>query len=124
MQVVTPLIYRDFEFSFEDCSSRSLTVPDQTMTIREIMQRYASGASLGGSDTYYDEDDELPDYRTLDLAEIQEIKEYRDDLLKNIQATKSTSRTTSKDSDDASPKPIPFDYSPAAGAKTDGTNES
>ena len=38
--------------------------------------RYARGLPVGGrTDIVYDEDDTMPDYRTLDLTEIAELKQ-------------------------------------------------
>ena len=65
----------------------SATVPDQSMTINEIYQRYASGRSLSGvaSPVYDDDgsgkiqldfDDYMPDIATLDLADRQHVLEH------------------------------------------------
>lgn len=68
----------------------SLTVPDQTLSISEILRRYASGLSLGGGrvPTYESEgedfDQVVPDLRKMDLAEIQQIKEQNDAELMRI----------------------------------------
>lgn len=54
---------------------KSLTVPDDTMTISEIMLRFARGMPLGGrADVYYDEDNEFDTLKDYDLTEIQEMK--------------------------------------------------
>lgn len=57
----------------------SRTQADQTMTMRTMFARYAQGLPLNGvnSDMAYDKPDapEMPDYRTLDLVDIQHIKE-------------------------------------------------
>jgi len=56
----------------------SQTIPDQTMSIRTILDRYAKGLPVSGYKTpiYEDGDieDVLPDPRTMDLAERQEFK--------------------------------------------------
>lgn len=65
--------------NYETNDLPSETVPDQTMSIRTILDRYARGLPVGGQLTpEWQEDDEyndLPDPRTLDLAERQELKE-------------------------------------------------
>ena len=60
----------------------SKTVPDQTMTVREIMERYARGLPIGGSRLpSYDEEDDMPDIKTLDLTEREEYADlFRDEL--------------------------------------------
>lgn len=65
-----------FEKKYEKNSLPSMTIPDQTMDIRTILERYSRGLPVGGRlDEYYDEDDTMPDFRTLDLAEIQDLRE-------------------------------------------------
>lgn len=47
------------------------------MTVKEIMDRFARGLSVGGGrmDLYEGEEDNSPDFAHMDLAEIQEWKE-------------------------------------------------
>lgn len=62
----------------------SLTVPDQSMSIKEMISRHSRGlpikgvSGLTGYDTVTGEDsdfdDWMPDFRTLDLADIEEMK--------------------------------------------------
>lgn len=55
----------------------SLTVPDQSMSVQEILTRYAQGLPLGGQrvPVFLGEDDPLQgvDIRTLDLSEQAEV---------------------------------------------------
>jgi hypothetical protein len=64
--------YNDNEVILEP----SQTIPDQTMSIRELIKRYASGLPLGGSQNpiYEGEDGDGIDPRRLDLAERQELE--------------------------------------------------
>lgn len=68
-----------FEKNYEQNHEPSLTVPDQTMSIREILSRFASGLPVGGSkQPLYDEyesDEYIPDPRYMDLADRQEFAE-------------------------------------------------
>jgi hypothetical protein len=63
----------------------SETIPDQSLSIPEIIRRFASGLPLGGAKvTYYDEEDDIldgVDPRTLDISE-------KYDLLETIAAEK------------------------------------
>lgn len=53
----------------------SKTIPDQSMSMREIIERFAKGLSMDNARVpLYDEEDDMPDIRTLDLAEIEEYK--------------------------------------------------
>lgn len=54
----------------------SMTVPDQSMDIREILLRFQSGLPpLGMKVPLYNENDDTPDVRRLDLAEIEELRD-------------------------------------------------
>lgn len=72
----------EFPIQLEINTKPSLTVPDQTMTVREIMERYARGLPIGGSRLpSYDEEDDMPDIKTLDLTEREEYADlFRDEL--------------------------------------------
>lgn len=76
-KIRTPLSY-DCSLDVGEINTEpSLTVPDQTMSIREIMARYARGLPIDGArvEIWEGEDSDLPDPRTLDLAERQELAE-------------------------------------------------
>jgi hypothetical protein len=54
----------------------SLTVPDMSLSITELLQRQSAGLPLIGKRIpVFDPEDDLPDLRTLDLAEIAELKQ-------------------------------------------------
>lgn len=54
----------------------SLTVPDQSLSIREIIARNQAGIPLTGERIamYYD-DEEMPDLKKMDLSEIHELQQ-------------------------------------------------
>lgn len=83
----------------------SMTVPDQSMTIQEILQRYARGLPLGGQRVPMYEDDDIgamPDIHTMDLADRQEYFEsVREDVEK---IKRNYARAQSKTS---APTPVP-----------------
>lgn len=74
----------------------SKTVPDQTMSINEILQRYARGLPIEGAKVpMYDESDDpvyLPDPRTLDLTELQELRQEIVEELKSINQPKAPTK--------------------------------
>ena len=54
----------------------SMTIPDQTMSIRTIVDRYTRGLPVTGFTPIYDgEEFYMPDPKTLDLVERQELVE-------------------------------------------------
>jgi len=76
MKVKNSLNANTFEKKYKIFTQPSLTVPDQSMSIKTIIDRYTRGLPIGGRlDDYYDEDDIMPDYRTLDLSEIQQLQD-------------------------------------------------
>jgi len=92
------------EFNDDEVNNEpSLTIPDQSMGIRELIQRYASGLPLGGGKEpiYEGEEGDGIDPRRLDLAERQEMeiaarKELAEieERLKSSKAEKSKSKLT------------------------------
>lgn len=78
-----------FPKHYEVNNQPSETVPDQAMSIHEIMRRFASGLPLGGQrvELYEGEDHILEGInpKTLDLSEIQEITENAKEELYAIQ---------------------------------------
>jgi len=64
----------------------SQTVPDQTMSIREILTRYAKGLPIeSGKVPIYEGEDYTPDPRHMDLADRQEYMEYAKNQIREIQ---------------------------------------
>lgn len=81
----------EFPYDGEVNNEPSLTVPDQTMSIKTILERYARGLPIGGrTDEFYDEDDTMPDYRSLDLTEISELQKNVKDTIENYKNNVST----------------------------------
>lgn len=60
----------------------SETVPDQSMSIQEILLRHSRGLAINDARVpIFDEDNDLPDIRTLDLSERAEYAErYREEI--------------------------------------------
>lgn len=56
----------------------SMTVPDKTISLRELLLRHVQGMPLPnmpqGVQPYYNEEVEIPDLRKLDLTEIDELR--------------------------------------------------
>jgi len=76
--------------NYEVNTDPSETIPDQTMSIRTLLDRYARGLPIGGSkQPIWQDDDEyndLPDPRTLDLAERQELAELAKSELRTLKS--------------------------------------
>jgi len=89
MKVKNSLNANEFPKKYKTFTLPSLTVPDQTMSIRTILERYSRGLPVGGrTDLYYDEEDDLPDPRTLDLSERYELAEQFKNEINEVKSRK------------------------------------
>ena len=87
-QIRTPLNYNHEQEKYSESSKPSMTVPDQTMSMREMLSRYAKGLPIGGAkESIYDENEESwgINPKTLDLVDIQEIKRDNKERIENLQ---------------------------------------
>lgn len=99
------LNYHEFPSVGEVNDMPSLTVPDETMSIREILVRYAKGLPLGGAkvEIWEGEDNDLPDIRTLDISERAELAEIYTEEIKSI---RKASKKTKKDENENKPNTV------------------
>lgn len=73
MKIINLISYKRETGAFNN--EPSLFEPDQTMSIREIMERYARGLPIADQKTpIYLDEEEFPDLRKFDLVEIEEMK--------------------------------------------------
>lgn len=91
--------------------SPSQTIPDDTFTVSELLQRHASGLSLGGrSDAYFeqgmDENDfdslDINDRKNFDLTDIDEAKRVIEETEKASKGAKRQAKRQTKATDQAS----------------------
>jgi len=79
MKIKNMLNASEFDKNYEYNNQKSQTIPDQAMSIKEILARYSRGLPVEQFKPHYDEaentDDYFPDPRTMDLAERQEFAE-------------------------------------------------
>lgn len=92
--IKTPFNADFFGTQGETNTKPSLTVPDQTLPIRELLARFAKGLPVGVNTPIYEgEDNDLPDPRTLDLVDLQELKEHAKNEIQAIAARQSKKQT-------------------------------
>lgn len=86
MRIKTSMNASEFEKNYERNSKPGLTIPDQTMSIRTILERHSRGLPIDGVKVpiWDGEDNDLPDWRTLDLSERQMLKEQYTEELQSI----------------------------------------
>lgn len=82
----TPWNASKFPHKGEVNTQPSKTVPDQTMSIKEIMERYARGLPIeaGKVPIYHGEEDEIPDLKRMDLSERADYLEAVKDHVKDL----------------------------------------
>lgn len=84
----------------------SKTIPDQSLSVQEIMTRFAKGLSVGGAKVpvYHGEDEYLPEWKQMDLAEREEwINESKKDLA-DLKQQLNEKAAKQKKKDDQGPK--------------------
>jgi len=88
MILIKNYLNRDsFPKNYKVFTMPSETVPDQSLTMRQILDRYARGLPLEVKTPIWEEDDEfnpLPDVRTLDLSEKAEMLKNAQNELNDI----------------------------------------
>lgn len=89
------------QYDSHDCPGEtnpypSQTIPNEAMSIREIMIRYSRGLPIDGKVPIFDEENDLPDPRKLDLAEIQQLREEYEAELKQIKETQAKTEEARK----------------------------
>jgi len=97
MKIKNLLNAQDFEKSYEQSTKPSMTIPDQALTVKEILTRFARGIPVEQHTTIYEDvespDDFLPDPRTLDLAERQQYAEMVQEELNHIRSKAQSAET-------------------------------
>lgn len=68
-------IYQPHQTIEETNKKPSLVVPNEAMSIREILIRYSRGLPIDSKVPMYDEENLLPDVKYMDLADLQTMRE-------------------------------------------------
>lgn len=89
-KILTPLNYHENMYQGYQITEPSKTIPDQTLSIDQIMDRYAKGLPIGGINTapIYDEESSGINYKTLDQVDIQEMMRDANDTIRNFEEIK------------------------------------
>jgi hypothetical protein len=91
------------DYSGQTFTMPSLTIPDQTMSIRTILEKYARGENFNQRHPIFTEEDNTGlDIRKLDLSEIHELKQTNEKQIREYQellATKQAEKAK-KDEDE------------------------
>lgn len=76
----------------------SETIPNEALSVKELLQRQQRGLPLLGNKVpiYQGDDNDLPDPRTLDLAELQQLREEYTSQLHDIRQRKQKNEEQKK----------------------------
>lgn len=81
----------------EKVDSTSMTVPDQSMSVQEMVNRYNSGLPMRGQKVpIFNGEDPLPDISNMDLAEAQMVTEAIADQLADIKERINQAKTSAQ----------------------------
>lgn len=78
MEIKNPYNANKFARTYEINTQPSMTIPDMTMPLKELLDRFARGLPLEGKiqgEAQYHGDDMPPDLKRMDLTEIDELKQ-------------------------------------------------
>lgn len=96
----------------------SMTVPDQAMSIQEMLERFARGLPVGGARAaFYDEENDLPDLRTLDLEERAQLAMSYQDELRELRKGVQSPPPSPLPSPTDTPPPPPYTTAPPENPK-------
>lgn len=104
------LNYDHKKVRYQKFTQPSATIPDQSLSIREILLRHTSGRPIGNVYTpiYDGENYDMPDPRTLDLAERQQLaEEYKAEIADIAERRKPKPNPTSSSEPEPKPNPTP-----------------
>ena len=94
----------------EDIKGISMTVPDQSLTVREIMQKYVNGTlnDISTEGNYTEDDDDL---RHLDMSDIHDMAINSSNVIKeSVRKSKMSKLKLKKDEEVETERSIITDY--------------
>lgn len=71
-----------------DTGDTSLTVPNQAISVREIIRRFQQGLPLEGvinKEPIFEGEEDIPDFRGMDYTDLEDYKQNIADTLKKVQ---------------------------------------
>lgn len=90
-------------------NSPSLTQPNEVLSIKELLARHLKGIPVDssfGEGTYLGDDLDIPDIRSMDLSEIEDMRDqYRDAITRLTRKPKPADLEPPKPADPEPPKP-------------------
>lgn len=95
--------------AYEHNNGKKITIPDQVEGVNEMLQRFRRG-EVSARRSVYNNDNELPDLRKLDLVDVDDLKR---DLSKTITDEKTKQKQIRKTHDETKKRFIESKNNPA-----------
>jgi len=76
MTILNSINYDYRKYNGEIYKFPSLTIPDQSMTVRDILERHSRGLTIESAKVPIYEEENLPDIKNMDLADREQYAEY------------------------------------------------
>lgn len=113
-----------FPKQYQVTDQLSVTIPDMSLSIKEILQNHTRGIPMPSLEEIYEGDDiYLPDIHTLDLAERQELKEQYQEQLKSIRQKIQDEQLRDIATQQVQPPQLPSSSTGSTTTSTSSTNE-
>ena len=81
-------------------NSISLTVPNQSMTVRELFDRFSSGRNMDVGSGYYTVDEDFPDVGKMDKIQMAEFSARLKETISVTQARLAENKRLKKDAEE------------------------
>lgn len=95
--------------AYEHNNGKKITIPDQVEGVNEMLQRFRRG-EVSAKRSVYNNDNELPDLRKMDLVDVDDLKR---DLTKTITDEKNKQKQIRKTYNDTKKRIIESNNNPA-----------
>lgn len=79
--------------AYEHNNGKKITIPDQVEGVNEMLQRFRRG-EMPAKRSVYNNDNELPDLRKLDLVDVDDLKRDLSNTITNEKANQKQIRKT------------------------------
>lgn len=81
---------------FEISDAKSMTVPDQTLTIRQLLERYTTGGSVATFTPVYNGDEEFAEFEKMDKLDKLMYAQELEEGIQEFRRTKAVQREEAK----------------------------
>lgn len=101
VMIITPYNFSPLDYKGQIFKRPTMTVPDMTMSLTEILRRFAAGVPIEGIKAeIYNEEEEVPEVDKMDLADIEDMvglmKLRRNEIVEEMKEKKKRAAEAAK----------------------------